>query len=360
MNTFESIDEKLAEIKALVVLPDCNDLLTNFEWSRKWFASIEEVLLSLAYRGDSDKHIIEFIKAKIINTDVLTFNDILRDVFSAAPIRNHYQIMLDDCVNKWKKDPEILMLNNRNTKIVDYVLKNRIKSLDNVAPYLSVCESNIAVDYLIANPDKINWDDFPLNNNVKAIKYCISLGICDIDDISATGDDDIADYIVENASQQNIRYSSLCANTNDKVIDFILKYPNDICYHSLSLNTNDKAVDYLLANPSKIEYYRFLRNSNDKAVNHLLANPDKIVLDYFLDNENDKAVDYIFANIDIVPSFELHNIFWNDNDRIIEYILDNMKYDTYLLNRNACSYKTQKLAKFNELQLFPRIPHLVL
>jgi hypothetical protein len=175
MSVFESIDEKLDEIKSSVRQPDYANILIGFEWSRKWFASIEEVLLSLAYRGESDKNILDFIRAKIIDTDVLTFNDILRDQFNAAPIRNHYQIILDGGNGNWKEDAEILLLTNRNTKIVDYVLKHLIKSLEEVAPYLSLCESNIAVDYLIANPDKIDWDDFSsspyLSKIIKTSQY---------------------------------------------------------------------------------------------------------------------------------------------------------------------------------------------
>ena len=358
MSVFESIDEKLDEIKFAVMQPDYTGILAGFEWSRKWFASIEEVLLKLAYRGESDKIVLDFIRAKIIDTDVLTFNDILRDQFNVAPIRNHYQIMLDDCENKWKKDPEILLLTNRNTKIVDYILKNRIKSLESIQEHLSLCQSNIAVDYLIANPDKINWNDFPLNNNVNAIKYSISRGIYDIDMFAAVDDDEIADFLIENSSREWPLYSPFGTNPNNKVVDYMLSHVNDMDHDALSINPNDKVVDYLLANPDKIAYYRFVRNTNDRAIEYVLANPNKIEWKHFMDNSNDKAVDHILANIDNIKKWELFEIFWNDNDRIMDYILSNMEYDIYQLNHNACNYNRQKLAKFNELQLFPQIPHL--
>jgi hypothetical protein len=353
MSAFDKIDQQLDELKVKVVVPNYIDLLSRFKWSRKWFAQAEKVLLALAYRGESDLPIIEFIRNKIRDTDVLTFNDVLRN-FNADPIVNHYQKILDFSSQCSHVRGNIRILSNDNIPIVDYVLKNRSKPLSEISDYLSSCKSNIAVDYLINNPNRIDYYYFQRNNNIKAIKYCMTERRREIHSCLDIDNNDLVSMYLLEAKRGGI-HSTACQNPNDMMVDYLLLDPGKIDYGYLSLNTNDKIVEYLLANPDKIDYGCFSANSNNKAVEYLLANPDKIIYKYFSSNKNDRAVDHLLANPDKIVYTKLY---YNNNDRAIGYLLQDRCHYITDLNCNSSNYNMQKFAAFNALKLFPRLPHL--
>ena len=361
---FDTIDEKLAELKTTVIVPEYGDLLSRFAWTREWFSSIEEVLLALAFRGESDKPILDFIRAKITDTDVLSFNDMLTHQFGVAPIKNHYQIVLDCKRTKYQSSGDILLLSNKNVPIVDYVLKNSKHSLRSMAHHFSNCQSDIAVNYLKNNPAEIHWVHFVTNQNMNAIEFCIENKYRPMYAWAGFNNDYTAKKVIEYLHQDKrlIIDSLISENPNDIIVDYLLTVPDKIEYYGFSVNPNDKAVEYLLANPDKINYEFFSTNTNEKAVMHLLARPDKIDYNAFSINSNNKAVDFMLANQDKID----YNIMLrNPNDKAMEFILNhqNPKFsdiDAFIfsLSRNTCNYNMQKYREFDKLQFFPRIPHL--
>ena len=355
LDSINSIDEKLEELKNTVESPEYNDLLGRFKWTRKWFKQAEDALLAMAYRGESDKPIIDFIRAKIIKIDVLTFNDVLRN-FGAAPILNHYQMISDMQPKQHFAVGNLLILSNENVPIVDYVLKNKHQSLKNISRYLSYCLSDIAVDYLLANPDEIDDEYFYYNDNINAIKYNLLFQNRSIISCLENNNDDLVDIMLSAPDLDRVIFhTKFCMNPNDRVVDHLLANPSTIDYDYFSRNTNSKAVAHLLENPDKIDHEWFSRNTNNKAVEYMLANPDKIDYEWYSENDNDKAVDHMLANPDkIVPSM----MYYNNNDRAVDYILNQTKYDVFEMNCNACNYNMQKINAANSLGLFPRLPHL--
>ncbi len=370
------ISYQLSAIQLKTARPDYISLLESFEWTRAWFRRIEEVLLGLAYRGESDRPIIEFIRAKVRDTDVLTFNDILCEQFNAPPIINHYQIIMD-CKDVGHDKRAII--NNKNKAVVDYILKHSLGALEYVMSYSSLSSSDFAVNHLISNPLLINWNMFRNNSNIRAVRFCIFNGVLNERGWSGIDNDDIVDYLLLTAPNE-INYSLFSSNPNNLAVQYLLENPNKIDYMSFSSNTNNKAIEHLLENPDKIYYTAFSRNPNNMAVEYLLNNPNKIEYEWFSCNINERAVEHMLNNVDKIDNFmfclnshdnavkfilanksriNMFALYYNSNDLVLDYILSS-RYSINALYNNICNYNRQKLRALDQLQLFDRIHYLKL
>ena len=371
--TIDTIDEKLAELKMSKEVSDYSTLLSGFSWTREWFELAEEVLLTLAFRGDSDKPILDFIRARIRETDVRSFNKIL-STFDAPPIENHYDYIIGH------KRKSVKLSSNGNDAIIDYILSMVNNNSDRTfIDYLSFNQNIRVIKFLIANPEYIVWNNFCEHTNEIAVDYMLKnkdklAGL----NFSSNPNPRMVDYLMKSSF---IDSNSFSGNTSDLAVDYLLEHTHNINYSVFSFNDNDKAVRYLIQNPHCIVWDNFQHNGNDLAVDFVIANPDKINWRYFIRNKNPKAAEYLLSNnydieynyigyynkvtIDILlanpiltdrPSLSLVN-----DDRALEYLMANKdKIILGFIISNECNYNMQKLREFNKLRLFPRLPHLVL
>ena len=381
---FNEIDEKLSELKLTKEVPDFSTLfvlLSGFSWTSEWFASIEDVLLAIAFRGESDKPILDFIRAKIVETDVITFNRTFLIKYGLPPVVNHYEIILSQ-----SKDNGSCLIGNKNYAVINTLLDSDLDMNKMREGDLSISTNDRAIDFLIANPHKINWVCMAGNSNIKAAKFCIQNNKINTHNLSRLDNDEIVEYLIANPTK--INYHEFSANPNQKAVDYLWDTA-ERSLDSISQNPNDRIVEYLLSDPeNRINYGLFSMNRNDKAIDHLLANPRFIVCQdfyysfsnkkiakfmtthlelfsesttYLCENADDIAVDYLLANPECINWWWFAN---NSNDRALEYIIKSPRItDTdvmFRLCRNTCSYNMQKINAFNAAGLFPRLPHLKL
>ena len=375
INCIDTIDEKLAELKATVTVPDYSDLLSSFEWTREWFAKVEEVLLALAFRGEDDKVVLDFIRAKIRETDVRSFNKVL-NTFGAPPIENHYDLIIK------KKQNYVLLAYNSNDAIIDYILNMTKHEIDTTFLFgLSHNKNPRVIKFLIANPELIMWDNFCQHTSDLAVDFMLQNkdrlnGLS----MSSNSNDKIVRYLLDN--KHLIDFKLLSINSSNVAVDYLLANPAKIDYEVFSMNANDKAVRHLIQDPRLIEWIDFIRNPNDIAVDYTISNPDRIEWREFLRNKNPKATEYMFQryrNIecyyvgindnDIVVDTILKNVTpanapllsYHQNDKVLEYLMANKHQIIYSsIASNKCNYDRPKLREFNKLRVFPRLPHLQL
>ena len=388
IDTIDEIDEKLAELKLTKEVPDSSALfalLSGFNWTRKWFKKAEDALLALAYRGESDKPILDFIWRRIVNTDIITFNETFMKMHKLIPIVNHYEIILQ------RPDTAEQIFRNENKSIIDAVLTKYLK-LDIVSGrYLSMSNNDQVLDYLIANPHRIDFGELIYNKAPKAAKFCIKNNKICVRTLSSIDDDEIVEHLINNPHL--IAFEVFSSNPNNKAVEYLWDNPRRIT-RWLSANENDRVVDYLLANPHMIDFRKLSQNKNKRIIDFLIANPDKIFKQYFMMSHDDSAevakylVDKIekkggdFAKNNRVPilcrnsseiaadfiikNFDQIKLQWvwdNNNDRVVAQTLERFAKDRHLTRinlpeTNTCEYKWQKLNAFNAAKMFPRIPNL--
>lgn len=351
----DKINEQLAELKLTKDSPDIKHILSKFEWSREWFLRAEDALLSLAFRGESDRPILEFIRTKILETDVITFNKFLRTQ-SASTITNHYEMLIE---NKYFAE---LIKHCKNGPVLDALLRDYIDFSEIVQlsdKVLSGCDRDMIVEYLIENPSRIDWTKFTKNTNPKAVEFCIknkhiSTGKCN-SFLSQCTDSAV---MCQLHNWRSIDYTKFSMIPNDMAVDHLLANPSLIDFVSLARNTNDRAVDYLLNNPKNINWFVFCYNSNPKAVRYVLDNANGNSLYYASSNPNDIMVDYLISHTDQI---NWNAFYTNISDKAAEFLINRCTWYTIrYMSVNQCNYNTQKLREFNKLALFPRIQYLVI
>ena len=371
--TIDTIDEKLAELKLSKDVPDYSTLFSGFSWTREWFAKVEEVLLVLAFRGESDKPILDFIRAKIRETDIITFNRILSSL-GETQIVNHYEIIIREIGADY-------LLKNENMDIVTALFKYHIEVNYVGKSVLSLCPNDTAVDHLISNPYKIEWINFRSNKNIKAINY-YNANVADSTLTPSAEDEKTIDYLI--ANPHRINHEGFASNPHPKAVDYMFNNPEIMFCSELSKNPNDRVVDYLIANPQQIHRRYMSHNTNPRAVDYLLANPRQIYECVFYSRNDSRIVKHIIENIDKInqittvntnpnddivdfllanPQYIYINYFsQNSNDKVLEYLLKQpgLRELLYELRYNTCNYNMQKLRAFNAAKMFPRLPHLQL
>ncbi len=349
------------------------DILNKFVWTREWFANVEGVLLTLDYHGESYRQIIEFIRTKIRETDIITFNQTFIKINGLEHIPNLYELVLEN------SDYASRILLNKNKKIVDAVLKYYI-NIDECSIYdLNECVSDRAVSYLLENPHLIIWSTFKQNSNIRAVKHCIANGAINGNLLSGIDDDEVIEYLINNP--EHIDWYRFCKNPNSRAVEYLLKNLHIVNQNYLSLNPNDKIVDYLLEDKSRLYYGLLSRNTNNRIVDHLLQNPEKIIYGHFARNKtNHKVAEYVLKHSsvlnleylskhssDLIIDHLLQNpekIHWiklsiNNNDRAAEHCIRFGTRDKFLVCIIAlfhnCEYNMQKFRAFNEARLFDKI-----
>jgi hypothetical protein len=371
------IDEKLAELKLSKDVPDYGDLLSGFAWTREWFSAIEEVLLGLAFRDESDRPILDFIRAKIREIDIRSFNKILA-TFGTPPIKNHYDYIIEN-----KHCTTDISLNN-NDAIADYIIEKfeegkispdhlSKNTNDKIVKYLIANPENIiwedfsdntndyAVEYCVQNPDKINFPSFNRNTNDKAVAYLMENGEKTCFELLENCNDTVVDYLLKADIEPDAWKPFASRNTNTHIVKYITDDPELVDVDSLTTNSNDLAVDFIFSNLGKRRIYINLLNLNKniRVTQLLIDNPSILYLNEFALRTDDIAVDHIMTHITLFMKYD--NIYLNSHDRVTEYIMDNLheNYDNKILQNN-CNYNGPKMRTFNKLGLFPRIPHLQL
>lgn len=362
----KNIEEKLSNL----------ELLANFSWTPEWFALAQKALLDLSQRGEDEKPIIDFVRDKVVSTDVRSFNKFLQSQ-TVPLIKNHYDMLLED--DLYVND---LVCNNDNDAIIDHIIS--VRGGKNRDPEWSSNQNPKMIKHLIATPGDIDWDRFSANPN-----------------------DAVVDYIFQNLDKVN--YKKLCTNTNQRVVEYLIAHPKHISSHIsgnsnelatvyclknkrlinnklLCTNTNDNAVRYLISNPRLIFWPEFLRNPNDIAVEHILKNVDKIdvrsinanhnpkITQYLIDHPNQLdeyqfvrrtdslAISYIFSGklklgygCSEDADYNTEELCRNPNELVTEFAINYGLYCGYTIASNNCNYVMQKLRTFNSLRLFPHL-----
>ena len=369
------IEAQLDELKQQVPVPDYQDILAGFEWTKAWFRRIEDVLLDLAYRGEKDADVVYFIRQKILDIDVRTFNKFLESIGNDR-IDNHYDYIIE------KKLVNAGLYYNNNDAIADYILStdynvNRYHQIE-----MSSNTNSKIVTKVLEDNKSISWNRMLANTNKIAVDYILSLIWLPAmhKSLSFNEDDRIAQYLVNNPDV--IDYSKLSQNTNDIAITHLLKNADKIDFDGLSRNPNTLAVLYLLENTHLIVWKHFNINSNPEAVNYLINNPEHIKIYYFKYNTNENAIKHLLKtrtfdelygpqynaasiNCDIIIDHALTkdiiipSLSRNPNDRVLEHLMKNkhLIIDSYITDNN-CNYNMQKLRAFDNAKLFERLSYL--
>lgn len=120
---------------------------------------------------------------------------------------------------------------NSNPKIVEFLLSEKGTEYL-VNKKFSTNSSDIAVDYLIAHPNKINWVSIQANKNPRALKL-----------------------FIEYQTKNKLNVYPYTLGANPTFIDFVMEDPELIklirpnSLNSLSANSNPKLLDLIATNP---------------------------------------------------------------------------------------------------------------
>jgi len=258
---------------------------------------------------------------------------------------NPCQKMIETVVTK--KNAELSRLNffllskNPLDMVVEFLLQNQYwVDFD----HFSTNSNDTAVNFLLNNEQKIDWYGFSQNTNETAVKYLINNpSKIDWSSFSRNNNEKAVDYMLSTEETRKfINYKSLCENTNQKALEHLIKSHNEnqteICTKTLVINKNDTAVAYIfkifenLNDREKTlffeEHYYIFFNSNDKIVDYFIKNPQYIKWVYFLRNTSHKAIEFMtlsknetFINWNILSTNPSIFIEKQDDTKIFEYAL---------------------------------------
>ena len=110
--------------------------------------------------------------------------------------------------------------------------------------------------------------------------------------------------------------------------------------------------DLLKQNPDKINWRVLSRNSNPEAINLLKQNPDKINWSFLSGNPHPEAIQLLKDNSDKINWIHLSGNPHPEAIQLLKTHPDKINWDW--LSNNTCNYNTEKISKFNSLNLFPR------
>jgi hypothetical protein len=236
----------------------------------------------------------------------------------------------------------VYLLRNRNINqlIFDWCIKNSpvLRSdaspqfyFDN--PFDCANHNDCVVDYLLQNPDKINWEEFSSNTNPKAVKF-----------------------LIKKQNKHNINWGAFSSNPHPKAVEHLLRKENKekIQWHKFSSNSNPRAVQYLLRdeNRKNIVWSYFCENENSEAVSFLLEEENRRHINWkkFCKNPNPLAVSFLI-NPEFKKRFNLEWLNENTNPEAIEYLLLNDNYVNYgLLSSNPTTEAVQYLLRDENVQ----------
>jgi len=269
---------------------------------------------------------------------------------------------------------ELFRLNLTNNRINYQKEINKLISEDRINwSQMSANPSDLAIDLLSKNPDKIEWrqlirlntsprvwelmkdypehmerysdDKYGKQNFQQFLKH----------HISSRPENKAIEYLLEFLPDDK-NYRNLSSNPCEMAIDLLASNPSKIHWDRLSSNPSKMAIDLLVSNPSKIHWDRLSRNPSDSAIDLLISNPTKISYKDLSFNRNDRVFDLLNANrekikwlalcvntgdwaIDLLD-LEPKKIDWyylcrNKNPRVIDLVIKHKKwFDKYVLLHN--------------------------
>lgn len=256
-------------------------------------------------------------------------------LFSWILTKEYYEKLLNE-------ENIVYLLRNRNINqlIFDWCIKNSpvLRSgaspeffFDN--PFDCANHNDCVVDYLLQNPDKINWEEFSSNTNPKAVIFSI-----------------------KKQNKHNINWGAFSSNPHPKAVEHLLRKENKekIQWHKFSSNSNPRAVQYLLRdeNRKNIVWSYFCENDNSEAVRFLLEEENRrhIKWNKFCKNPNPLAVSFLI-NPEFKKRFNLEWLNENTNPEAIEYLLLNDNYVNFgLLSSNPTTEAVQYLLRDENVQ----------
>lgn len=226
-------------------------------------------------------------------------------------------------------NPRAINIINNNKDKIDFKMLCYNTSDDIFGTLIELFENfDNNVDNILPNDNKflfnlnkfVHIDNLANNNNDFAIeliinKYLDKLSIYGWISLIRNDNDKAVELIFQNMNKIQDFIYLLSANSNDKVVDYLIEHPEIINYKYLSSNKNDRALTILKQNFNKIYWSNLSRNNNDEALDLLITNQEKIYWNAISLNTNIRAIDLLQQNQD--------KINWNNfsqNPEIFELV----------------------------------------
>lgn len=176
---------------------------------------------------------------------------------------------------------------------------------------------------------------------------------------------DIIEELEQSGFIDKYNFYHLCKNSNDRVIKIIKKYLDESNMYNVEKclwnwihnhNINNEAAEILLSNLDKIKdnknFHHLFKNPNDRIVDYILDNLDD---KYFVDlcgNSNDRIVEIVLKNTDKFDGKCWSNLVTNSNIKILHYvkthidkIMENetLLYEPFIMNGCKLHIKTNEI-----------------
>lgn len=261
---------------------------------------------------------------------------------------------------------------------------------DSTAETEALCanENDLAVEYLIKNPEYIEFEIFIQNKNIKLVEFIPTITeefILSMDSYNIKNMEDVIDFVMDSSyilneadiavryiihiletgkySKVDFDWDRFHENENSTAVSYCVIHceENNVPFYLLCpTNKNDIAVHYYIERYEKphnrlddIYVYEFSGNESDIAVSYLIKHPDLINWHIFTKNENVNAVRYCIRNIYKV---RLEDFILNENIHAVDYFIrlvdmKNLEWKFAEYNKNI--FAEWKLRMVDELKLLP-------
>ena len=346
LKTFDNDEETIRKFEEKLNRPIYYERhLKKFKFNKRWFSKLDYLLVQLGYRGlDKDiEKIIKTVREKILYTNINTIYKIAgynkkhklklrrilhghRGIFMLIgnpeyiDIYYSYVEVIDYIFSKMKityeydyydyYDYKYMCKNNYDKRVISYILKQQ-KNIDKFGYYISENTNNTIAKYIIQNInmylDEWNLVDLSTNTNDLIVDFLIKNPDYMTKYFAQNSNNRAVEWLINNIRWliygefkdifylDDLSYSEYFSlNTNPIAVQFLLQNPNYICHNHFMTNNSDLAVRYYLENPNKINRM-FSENNNDKAVEWLLQHPDKINKSVVMRNTNINMINYCLS-----------------------------------------------------------------
>lgn len=192
--------------------------------------------------------------------------------------------------------------------------------------WLSKNSSDTAVDFLLANKEKINRKAILSNSNprlIPLIKNIMEQNSC------LFPDDEIQQNTNVEIIELSKKYTWNFIYMNPGAIDLILQSDlTKINWDRLSENPHPKAIKLLKSNFTKINW--FTLHMNPSAMEILKDNTGMINWRWLCSNPSSDVVKFLKENKHMIMPYFIKELAYNTNPDIIEFIKDKPSYHRYL------------------------------
>lgn len=190
-------------------------------------------------------------------------------------------------------DPEQIFTSNIDLKYIDHeIINSSNKYINNFLKHNPHLGKKILYKQFVISSEEI-IDILDKTNNKLSYDNGLFISI-----LCSDNKDEVVNYILKN---NLISFPSILSNSNPKVENIILSYLeenkyniNDYKRYHVSSNTNNKIIEYIIKNPDYIHISKFFKNENDLAVDYVIENFDKQATTSFCLNKNPKAINYCY------------------------------------------------------------------